>query len=49
MALGSRLITELNHLLSIVNDMNSDDNVLNKDDNHSISPMLAQSDSDTDR
>ena len=38
MALRSRLLTELNRLFSIMNDMNSDDN-LSKDDNHAISPM----------
>ena len=47
MALRSRLITELNHLFSIMNDMSSDDNLSNEDVNHSISLMLAQSDSDS--
>ena len=46
MALRSRLITELNHLFIIMNDMNRDDNLSNEDDNHAISLMLAQSDSD---
>ena len=39
MALRLRLITELNRLFSIMNDMNSDDNLSNEDVNHSISPM----------
>ena len=38
-ALRSRLITELNHLFRIMNDMNSDDNLSKEDDNHAISPM----------
>ena len=38
-ALRSRLITELNHLFIIMNDMNSDDNISKEDDNHAISPM----------
>ena len=38
-ALQSRLITELNHLFVIMNDMNSDDNLSKEDDNHAISPM----------
>ena len=38
-ALRSRLITELNHLFVIMNDMNSDDNLSKEDDNHAISPM----------
>ena len=46
MALRSRLITELNHLFTIMNDMSSDDNLSNEDVNHSISLTLAQSDSD---
>ena len=49
MALRSRLIIELNHLFSIMNDMNSDDNLSNEDVNHAISlshGILAQSDSD---
>ena len=45
-ALRSRLITELNHLIIIMNDMNSDDNLSNEDGNHAISLMRAQSDSD---
>ena len=45
-ALRSRLITELNNLFLIMNDMNSDDNLSNEDVNHAISLMLAQSDSD---
>ena len=40
MALRSRLITELNHLFTIMNDMSSDDNLSNEDVNHSISLML---------
>ena len=47
MALRSRLITELNHLFTIMNDMSSDDNLSNEDINHSISLTLAQSDSDS--
>ena len=47
MALRSRLITELNHLFTIMNDMSSDDNLSNEDVNHSISLMLAQSGSDS--
>ena len=47
MALRSRLITELNHLFTIMNDMSSDDNLSNEDVNHSISLTLAQSDSDS--
>ena len=47
MALRSRLITELNHLFTIMNDMSSDDNLSNEDVNHSISLRLAQSDSDS--
>ena len=40
MAQRSRLITELNHLFSIMNDiMRSDDNLSYEDVNHSISPM----------
>ena len=39
MALRSRLLTELNRLFSIMNDMNSDDNLSKEDDNHEISPM----------
>ena len=42
MALRSRLITELNNMFSIMNDMSSDDNLSNADVNHSISLMLAQ-------
>ena len=38
-ALRSRLITELNHLFRIMNDMNSDDSLSKEDDNHAISPM----------
>ena len=38
-ALRLRLITELNHLFRIMNDMNSDDNLSKEDDNHAISPM----------
>ena len=38
-ALQSRLITELNHLFIIMNDMNSDDNLSKEDVNHAISPM----------
>ena len=38
-ALRSRLITELNHLFVIMNDMNSDDNLSKEDDNHAISHM----------
>ena len=45
MALRSRLITELNNLFSIMNDMSSDDNLSNEDVNHSIFLMLAQSNS----
>ena len=45
--LRSRLITELNHLFTIMNDMSSDDNLSNEDVNHSISLTLAQSDSDS--
>ena len=45
-ALRSRLITELNNLFIIMNDMNSDDNLSNEDVNHAISLVLAQSDSD---
>ena len=47
MALRSRLITELNQLFTIMNDMSSDDNLSNGDVNHSISLTLAQSDSDS--
>ena len=47
MALRSRLITELNHLFTIMNDMSSDDNLSNEYVNHSISLTLAQSDSDS--
>ena len=47
MALRSRLITELNHLFTIMNDMSSDDNLSNEDVNHSISLTLAQSDSNS--
>ena len=47
MALRSRLITELNHLFTIKNDMSSDDNLSNEDVNHSMSLRLAQSDSDS--
>ena len=47
MALRSRLITELNHLFTIMNYMSSDDNLSNEDVNHSISLTLAQSDSDS--
>ena len=46
MALRSRLITELNHLFTIMNDMSSDDNLSNEDVNHSIALTLAQCDSD---
>ena len=46
MALRSRLITELNHLFSIMNDMSSDDKLSNEDVNHAILLMLAKSDSD---
>ena len=38
-ALQSRLITELNHLFIIMNDMKSDDNLSKEDVNHAISPM----------
>ena len=38
-ALRSRLITELNHLFIIMNDMNSDDNLSKEDVNHAILPM----------
>ena len=44
MALRRRLITDLHHLLRIINDMSSDNNLSNADDNHSISIMLGQSD-----
>ena len=47
MALRSGLITELNHLFTIMNDMSSDDNLSNHYVNHSISLTLAQSDSDS--
>ena len=47
MALRSRLITELKHLFTILNDMSSNDNLSNEDVNHSISLALAQSDSDS--
>ena len=47
MALRSRLITEWNHLFTIMTDMSSDDNLSNEDVNHSISLTLAQSDSDS--
>ena len=40
MALRSRLVTDSHHLLRIINDMSSDDNLSNEDDNHSISLML---------
>ena len=46
-ALRSRLITELTHLFTIMNDMSSDDYFSNEDVNHSISLTLAQSDSDS--
>ena len=46
MALQSRLIIDLHHLLSIFNDMIGDDSLSNDDDNHSISLMLGQYDSD---
>ena len=46
-ALRSQLITELNHVFIIMNDMNSDDNLSNEDVNHAISLMLAQSDTVT--
>ena len=46
MALRSRLITELNHLFTIMNEMSSDDNLSNYDVNHSISMSIIQSDSD---
>ena len=46
MALRSRLITELNHLFTIMNDISSDANLSNEDVNHSISLTLAHSDSD---
>ena len=46
MALRSRLITELNHLFIIMNDISIDDNLSNEDVNHSISLMVTQSDSD---
>ena len=36
-ALQSRLITELNHLFVIMNDMNSDDNLAKEDDNFFLS------------
>ena len=39
MALRSRLLTELDRLFSIMNDMNSDDNLSKEDDNQAISPM----------
>ena len=39
-ALRPRLITELNHLFIIMNDMNSDDNLSNEDVNHAILLML---------
>ena len=45
--LRSRLITELNHLFTIMNYMSSDDNLSNEDVNHSISLTVAQSDSDS--
>ena len=45
-ALRSQLITELNHLFIIMNDLNSDDNLSNEDVNHAISLMLAQSDTE---
>ena len=45
-ALRSRLITELNHLIIIMNYVNSDDNLSNEDGNHAISLMRAQSVSD---
>ena len=38
-ALQSLLITELNHLFIIMNDMNSDDNLSKEDVNHAISLM----------
>ena len=47
MALRSRLITELNHLFTIMNDMSSDDNLSNEVVNHSISLTLAQYDSES--
>ena len=47
MALRSRLITELNHLFTVTNNMSSDNNLSNEDVNHSISLTLAQSDSDS--
>ena len=47
MALRSRLITELNHLFTIMNDMSSDDNLSNEDVNHSISLTLGQSESES--
>ena len=46
MSLRSRLVTDAHHLLRIINDMSSDDNLADEDDNHSISHMLGQSDSD---
>ena len=39
MAVRSRLITELNHLFSIMKVMSSDDNLSNEDVIHPISPM----------
>ena len=39
---SSRLVTDSHHLLRIINDMSSDDNLSNEDDNHSISLMLGQ-------
>ena len=47
MALRSRLITEFNHLFTIMNDMSSDDNLSNEYVNYSISLTLAQYDSDS--
>ena len=40
MALRSRLVIDSHHLLRIINDMSSDDNLSNEDDYHSISLML---------
>ena len=48
MALRSRLITELNHLFTIMNDISSDDNLSNEDVNHSISLTAAQSETTVD-
>ena len=44
MALRSGLVTDSHHLLRIINDMSSDDNLSNEDDNHPISLILVQYD-----